>query len=383
MEVHYVLTRPVKLDVRLRVEGFTVLLGLSGAGKTSLLKAIAGLLPARGRPYGGLPPEKRPVGYLPQHYALFPHLRVWQNVAFPLRASRSEKRRRALELLDRFGIAHLADRLPQDLSGGQKQRVALVRALARDPELLLLDEPTSALDLSTREDVMEEVVSLIRQTGTPVLAVSHDPAVARMADRVAVLVAGQVVQEGLPHEVFSRPATPEVARLVGVANLFRGRLAGASGPWASVETPFGPLRVPHEPWMAPGVEVMVAIHSRDPVIEAGEPDRPGGRDEWGRPGPGRPLPAERGQASEAGTNRLQGRLQRVHPHGAEVDLEIYGESRLAVTVPRSVFHRLAVGVGQEIRVVLEPRFVHVFPVKSADGLPAPVTRRPCDAEQEA
>ncbi len=376
VEVHYVLSRPVKLDVRLRVEGFTVLLGPSGVGKTSLLKAIAGLLPARGQPYERLSPERRPVGYLPQHYALFPHLTVWQNVAFPLCGRRSEKRRRALELLERVGIAHLADRFPKELSGGQKQRVALARALAREPELLLLDEPTSALDASTREEVMEELVSFIRQTGVPVLAVSHDPAVARIADRVAVLVGGRVVQEGLVDEVFSRPATPEVARLVGVANLLKARVAGQSGPWALVETPFGPLQAPHEPWMAPGTEVVVAIHSRDPVVEAGVPSVPFPSSRWAPPGEGREAPAEHSRAAQAPVNRLKGRLERVRTHGAEVDLEIGGGERLAVTVPRAIFRRLGLGAGQEVRLVLEPALVHVLPAQPGDGTAATAFRRP-------
>lgn len=374
MEVHYVLSWPVKLDVRLRVEGFTVVLGLSGEGKTSLLKAIAGLLPARGQPFGGLPPERRPVGYLPQHYALFPHLRVWQNVAFPLGGSRADKRRRALELLDRVGIAHLADRFPKDLSGGQKQRVALVRALAREPELLLLDEPTSALDPSTREDVMAEVVSLIRRTGTPVLAVSHDPAVARLADRVAVLGGGRVIQEGPPQEVFSRPATLGVARLVGVANLFEARVLGVSAPWVVLETPLGPLRAPHEPWMAPGARVVVAIHGRDPIVwaSAAEGSSPAGGEE-------RPYPVE-GQAPNGWTaNRLQGRVERVHSHGPEVRLEVQAGGRLEVTLPRSLFGRLGVEVGQPVQVMLEPRFIHVLPEEPENGSPEADGRRPVDA----
>ena len=377
MEIHYVVSWPVRLDVRFRVEGFTVVLGLSGEGKTSLLKAIAGLIPARGQPFGGLPPERRPVGYLPQHYALFPHLRVWQNVAFPLSGSRAEKRRRALELLDRVGIAHLADRFPRDLSGGQKQRVALVRALAREPELLLLDEPTSALDPSTREQVMAEVVSLVRRTATPVLAVSHDPAVAGLADRVAVLGGGRVIQEGPPQEVFSRPATLDVARLVGVANLFEARVVEVSAPWAFVETLLGPLRAPHQPWMAPGARVVVAIHSRDPIVEASADGRwlEAGEEEADRGADGAP----NGRAA----NRLKARVERVHPHGPEVRLEVYAGGKLEVTLPRSLFSRLGVGVGQPAQVVLEPQFVHVLPGQPQNGSPRAEGRRPGHAPEEA
>lgn len=367
----------MKLDVRLRVEGFTVVLGLSGEGKTSLLKAIAGLIPARGQPFDGLPPERRPVGYLPQHYALFPHLRVWQNVAFPLRGTRAEKRRRALELLDRVGIAHLADRFPNDLSGGQKQRVALVRALAREPELLLLDEPTSALDPPTREEVMVEVVSLIRRTATPVLAVSHDPAVARLADRVAVLSGGRVIQEGPPQAVFSRPATLGVARLVGVANLFEARIVEVSAPWAFLETPLGPLRALHEPWMAPGAGVVVAIHCRDPIVKASADGR---RPEAGEEDPDRVA----GEAPEGWVaNRLKGRVERVHPQGPEIRLEVDAGGRLEVTMPRSLFGRLGVGVGQPVQIMLEPQFVHVLPGEPENGPLGTERGRPGDAPGEA
>lgn len=377
MEIHYVLSWPVKLDVQLQVEGFTVMLGLSGEGKTSLLKAIAGLIPARGQPFGGLPPEKRPVGYLPQHYALFPHLRVWQNVAFPLVGSRTEKRRRALELLDRVGLANLADRFPSDLSGGQKQRVALVRALAREPELLLLDEPTSALDSSTREEVMAEVVSLIRRTGTPVLAVSHDPSVARMADRVAVVGGGKIIQEGTSHEVFSHPATLAVARLVQVANLFEARVVGISPPWALLETPVGPLRARHQPWMAFAAQVWVAIHSRDPIVRASADER---RPEAGEGDPDR----EAGQAPQGWpANRLQARVERVHALGPEVRLEVHAGRRLELTLPRSLFSRLGVGVGQPVQLVLEPHFVHVLPGEPENDWPGAERRRPGHAPGEA
>ena len=137
LEVHYRLNRPVRLEARFRVRGFTVLLGQSGAGKTSLLKALAGLLPAEGTPFGGLPPERRPVGYLPQDLALFPHMTAWENVAFPLKGR--DRKARALALLERVGLLEHAHKRPGELSGGQRQRVALARALARKPELLLLD----------------------------------------------------------------------------------------------------------------------------------------------------------------------------------------------------------------------------------------------------
>ena len=218
MEVHYRIRKPIALEARFHIQGFTVLLGESGVGKTTLLKALAGLVPAEGRPYGGLPPERRPVGYLPQDLALFPHMTAWENVAFPLAGG--NRKARALALLERVGLEEHVHKRPNQLSGGQKQRVALARALARNPEILLLDEPTSALDPLTKDQVLGELVELIRREGIPTLAVSHDPILARMADWLVVMGSGTILQEGPPEEVYSAPSQLLVARLLGYENLF-------------------------------------------------------------------------------------------------------------------------------------------------------------------
>lgn len=220
MKIAYAIARPVALDATLEVRGFTALLGVSGSGKTSLLRALAGLLPARGTPWEGAPPQRRPVGYLPQGYALFPHLCAWRNVAFALDGPRAERYREALGLLARMGLAEVAARHPRELSGGQQQRVALARALARRPQLLLLDEPTSALDAVTRDGVLAELIELIRAAGVPALAATHDPHLAMMADHVALLADGRIVQQGTATEVFTHPVSFTAARLVGIRNLF-------------------------------------------------------------------------------------------------------------------------------------------------------------------
>jgi molybdate transport system ATP-binding protein len=204
------------------------LMGPSGAGKTSVLRAVAGLLrPERGRIALGddtwldtarridLPPERRRVGLVFQEYALFPHLSVRANVAFG-------GRERAAELLERFGIAGLADARPAAISGGERQRVALARALARDPGVLLLDEPLSALDAHTRSRVRQELRELLGDLGLPTLIVTHDfEDAAALADRVGVLVDGRLLQVGAPGELVAAPADPFVARFTG-ANLLRG-----------------------------------------------------------------------------------------------------------------------------------------------------------------
>ena len=225
MRIDYRIDRPVRLEVDFEVAGFTILLGQSGEGKTTLLRAIAGLLPARGEPFGGLLPQRRAVGYVPQGYALFPHLRAWENVAFALPRG-PQRRVQALELLARVRLVDVAERYPTALSGGQQQRVALARALARKPQLLLLDEPSSALDAATRDEVMAELISEMNELGLPALAVSHDPHLAALADRVAVMSRRRIVQQGTPAEVLSRPESPAVARLLGHRNLFTARVVG-------------------------------------------------------------------------------------------------------------------------------------------------------------
>lgn len=225
--------RAFELGVALDVDGGAVaLVGPSGSGKTTVLRAIAGLTrPDRGRVQLGreawfdsarsvdLPPEERSVGFVFQDYALFPHLTVEQNVAFGGKA-------RVRDLLERFGIAHLAAARPARLSGGERQRVGLARALARDPRVLLLDEPLSALDPHTRAAVRAELKSVLSELPLPTLIVTHDfeDAVA-LASRVGVLLRGRLLQLGAPRDLVDAPAHPFVASLTG-GNLLAGRTHG-------------------------------------------------------------------------------------------------------------------------------------------------------------
>ena len=228
--------RDFRLSLALAVGAETVaVVGPSGSGKSSLLRAVAGLeRPARGRIALGdrvlfdsarridLPPERRAVGLVFQEYALFPHMTVLANVGFG-------GRRRARELLERLSIGHLAGARPGELSGGERQRVALARALAREPGALLLDEPMSALDPHTRERVRGELRGLLGELGLPTLLVSHSFSdAAALAGRVAVLEDGRLVQQGAPGELIARPADPFVASLTG-ANLLPGEVVGEEG----------------------------------------------------------------------------------------------------------------------------------------------------------
>jgi len=221
--------RSFRLELALDVgRGTVALVGPSGAGKTSVLRAIAGLLdPERGCIVAdgeiwldtdrgvALPPERRSVGLVFQEYALFPHLTVRGNIGFAGKAQVDE-------LLERFRIGHLADTRPRELSGGERQRVALARALARRPRVLLLDEPLSALDAHTKAAVRSELHEFLRTTSLPTLLVTHDfEDAAALASRIGVIVDGRILQVGSPDELVATPADAFVASFTG-ANLLHG-----------------------------------------------------------------------------------------------------------------------------------------------------------------
>ena len=194
LHVAYRIFEPIELEVEFDIAGVTVLLGANGEGKSTILRALAGLLPAEGMPFSGLPPQRRPIAYLPQEHLLFPHLRAWENVAFAF-DDRAHRRERALALLARFDIEDLAGRFPHQLSGGERQRVAIARAFARKPELVLFDEPTSALDRSAREAFLTTALPALRDAGVPTLAATHDPALVEVADRTVLLRERKIVVE--------------------------------------------------------------------------------------------------------------------------------------------------------------------------------------------
>lgn len=228
------------------------LVGQSGCGKTTLLRAIAGIAPIDSgsivldgetvaAPGVEVPPERRGVGLMFQDHALFPHLRVAENVGFGLRRlPRAEAEARVADLLERLGIAALARRYPHQISGGEQQRVALARALAPRPRLLLMDEPFSALDRRLREGVREETLAVLRDLGIAALIVTHDPQEALAeGDRVALMAGGRILQIGTGPDLYDRPACAFAAEFFCPCNKIPGVCRGG---W--LETPLGRFRSP-------------------------------------------------------------------------------------------------------------------------------------------
>jgi molybdate transport system ATP-binding protein len=285
----------LRLDARLSVAAgeCVALAGPSGAGKSSLLRVAAGLMrPRRGVVRCGeetwldterrvfVAPERRRVGFLFQDYALFGHLSAWRNVAYGMAGgSRTQRRERAHALLERFGLSSRAEARPATLSGGERQRVALARALARDPHVLLLDEPLSALDATTRARAGRELAALIAAAGVPVLMVTHDfGEAALLADRIAVLDRGSVVQAGTATELAASPASAFVADLTGAvvltgtAHAEKGlttvELEGG-GRVVSTDPGTGPVAVTVHPWEVslepPGADAGGSARNRLPV----------------------------------------------------------------------------------------------------------------------
>ena len=206
------------------------ILGASGSGKTATLRLLAGVdraaaasLTLAGRELAGLPPHLRSVAYVPQSYALLPHLTVHQQLRFGVGAEPE----RAAYWARRLGLGGLERRCPAELSLGQQQRVALARALARPCDLLLLDEPLSALDAPLRTALREELRALQEEIGCTTILVTHDPAEAfLLADELLILEAGRVLQAGSVSAVFQRPASEAAARLIGAENVAAGEVAG-------------------------------------------------------------------------------------------------------------------------------------------------------------
>jgi molybdate transport system ATP-binding protein len=323
--------RSFELGIRLSIGAETMaLVGPSGAGKTTVLRAIAGLRrPDRGRIALGkrvwfdaegkvdLPPERRSVGLVFQEYALFPHMTVRANVGFGGEA-------RVGELLERLRIAHLADERPGALSGGERQRVAVARALARDPDVLLLDEPLSALDAHTRASVRGELQDVLAELALPTLVVTHDfRDAAALAGRIGVIVDGRLRQEGTAAHLVAHPADAFVAAFTG-GNLLPGRSEGS----AEVTLDAGGVVRAAEP--APHGRVGVAVYPWEVGLAL--------------------------QAPAGGLNGLPGIVHGLAPEGGRIRLRV-GE--VVVERPAEEIERLHIEAGTRAWATFPPQAVRI------------------------
>jgi sulfate transport system ATP-binding protein len=328
-------------DVSLHVASgeLVALLGPSGSGKTTLLRIIAGLDVAdagsvllEGEDATERSARERGVGFVFQHYALFRHMTVFENVAFGLRVrprarrpSDADIRRRVTELLELVQLDFLADRRPSELSGGQRQRVALARALAVEPKVLLLDEPFGALDAKVRQELRRWLRRLHHDIHLTSVFVTHDQEEAlELADRVAIMNKGIIEQEGAPDVVIEHPATPFVINFLGTVNIFHGRVEAGRGI-------FGPIAVDYPE------------HDQAP-----------------RPAAAYARPHEFDVSREETSGGLWAVLTLISPAGAVVRLELDGPDKalIRVEIGRDEFERLRLTVGE--RLYVRPRKVRVF-----------------------
>jgi len=229
----------------------TCLLGPSGCGKSTTLRCIAGVeMQSEGEIWVDgtlvcdtqfrIPPERRHIGLMFQDFALFPHLSVGENIAFGLTGDKPEAARRVEELLERVGLIGFANAFPHELSGGEQQRVALARALAPRPRIMLMDEPFSGLDNRLRDGIRDETLEILRDEDTAVLLVTHEPEEAmRMADEIALMRGGRIVQKGAPYNIYNAPQDRETMAFFSDVNVIRGTSEGAL-----TQTPFGKFLTP-------------------------------------------------------------------------------------------------------------------------------------------
>ncbi|QWB27666.1 MULTISPECIES: ABC transporter ATP-binding protein [Streptomyces] len=249
---------------------FVTFLGASGSGKTTTLMMIAGFcepdsgsIVVGGRDVTRLAPQKRGLGFVFQQYLLFPHMTVWDNVAFPLTlrgVSKADQRRRVGETLEMAGLSAMARRRPRELSGGQQQRVALCRALVYRPPVILMDEPLGALDKKLRDQLQTEIKRIQQELGLTVIYVTHDQEEALvLSDRIAVMRDGRIDQFDTPQELFERPRTPFVADFLGAANFLPGRLEAHTGEITTVRLDSGGLITARPQAVPDGARVRAAV----------------------------------------------------------------------------------------------------------------------------
>ena len=332
--------------------GITVLFGASGSGKTTVLRCLAGLeRPDEGSIRFGdqvwsdaarnifLPSRERKIGFVPQDYALFPHLNVERNIAYGLdKLASGERQQRVAETLDWLGLADLEKRLSRELSGGQQQRVALARAVVRRPRLLLLDEPLSALDTPTRLRLRGELRGLLRQLNLPTLLVTHDRQEAlTLGDDLVVMHEGRVVQQGPASEVFSRPSSLAVAGILAVETIQPGRILHCADGLATVALGETHLTALAQDLPAGTSEVFVCIRAEDVILTNGEDTHSSPR------------------------NRLPAIVRRLTHEGPLVRVELDCGFPLLALLTKQGCAELSLREGTAVRALVKAPQIHLIP----------------------
>jgi ABC-type Fe3+/spermidine/putrescine transport system ATPase subunit len=371
--------RDFKLDINFRMENETlVIVGHSGCGKSTTLKALGGLLaPDEGSIRIGektyfdrqlkinTSPEDRGIGFLFQNYALFPHLTVYENVAYGLavrKVPKNEQRRKVEETLQSLNIIQLIDSMPADLSGGEQQRVALARALILEPQLLLLDEPLSALDVTTRARVRRELKKTLSALKIPTIIVSHDYEDAiSLGDRILVMDRGRVIQEGTSEELLIHPRSSFVADFSGT-NYFAAQAEGRKEEY---------LRLHVSEWNQTLLSVVHSFHPEKGNVEDGK------LGEW-RMAEDKPVKDYVGQEElslmiypwdisivkvapeKSRHNILPGKVINILSYGNRARIEMEGSVPLTIELNRETLKKLQLVEGDSVYAVVEPSAVHVL-----------------------
>ena len=272
------------LSLTIPAGSFFALLGPSGCGKTTTLRMVAGLEePTSGQIKLGqdditnLPPYKRWVNTVFQSYALFPHLTIYENVAFGLRRQKATDIDKQVQaMLELVELATQAQKKPQQLSGGQQQRVAVARALINEPDVLLLDEPLGALDLKLRRQMQLELKRIQTEVGITFVHVTHDQEEAMtMADTIAVMNEGKIEQMGSPVQIYEHPKTAFVANFLGQTNLFEGTVAGIEGDELAVKVKDTTIFVPLSSTEIRSGRIVLGVRpEKVKIVDQGKPGLP-------------------------------------------------------------------------------------------------------------
>jgi len=276
------------IDLDIAEGSLVTLLGPSGCGKTTLLRMIAGLeeptegdIYVKGKRINDIPIHRRNLGMIFQNYALFPHKKIFDNIAFGLKyrnVSRDKIKGSVARALEMVRLPGVEQRYPSQLSGGQQQRIALARAIVIEPDVLLMDEPLSALDENLREEMRREIDNLQRVLGVTTIFVTHDQREAlSMSDKIVVMKDGRKLQEGRPEEVYNSPRNHFVADFLGHSNFLRGEVAGRKDNWVVVVLKNGDEVLADAPEdCRQGETVEIVVRAQKFTITSGENFRPEG-----------------------------------------------------------------------------------------------------------